>query len=272
MRLLNTKKLVLEDFFEDATPAYAILSHTWETDEVTYQNMQLVMQKKVNPQDFRLGYTKIQQCCNQAVKDGYDYVWIDTCCIDKTSSAELSEAINSMFDWYQKSAICYAYLSDAKSVQPHESEDVLVEKLGSCRWFTRGWTLQELIAPSNMLFFGNDWEMIGTKERLSGVLTRITGIDKVILEGGNVNEISVAKRMSWASKRVTTRTEDIAYCLLGIFDVNLPLLYGEGRKAFTRLQEEIMKSSDDQVRIWNIKEDSKLTFPVTVCLGGKRSY
>ncbi|EPE25177.1 hypothetical protein GLAREA_11758 [Glarea lozoyensis ATCC 20868] len=257
MRLLNTKTLVLEDFFEDATPAYAILSHTWETEEVTYQDMQGIMKGTTNPQEVRLGYSKIQHCCKQADKDGYDYVWIDTCCIDKSSSAELSEAINSMYVWYQNAAICYAYLSDAKiflrvtsvfgtQLFNDEAGIDFEELLRDCRWFTRGWTLQELIAPSRVDFYDQNWELIGEKGQLSCVLSRITGIDNETLAGGNVKEVSVAKRMSWASKRVTTRAEDIAYCLLGIFGVNLPLLYGEGKKAFTRLQEEIMKNSDDQ--------------------------
>jgi hypothetical protein len=257
MRLLNTKSLVLKDFFEDATPAYAILSHTWETEEVTYQDMQGIMKGTTKPQKVQLGHSKIQHCCEQAVEDGYEYVWIDTCCIDKSSSAELSEAINSMYVWYQNAAICYAYLSDAKMdylgqyyiqnpILSNEAEIHFAEMLRDCRWFTRGWTLQELIAPSRLYFYGQDWGLIGEKGQLSRVLSRITGIDNDTLAEGNVKEVSIAKRMSWASKRVTTRAEDIAYCLLGIFGVNLPLLYGEGKKAFTRLQEEIMKNSDDQ--------------------------
>jgi len=240
MRLLHTKTLQLREFFGDATPAYAILSHTWGPQEVTFQNIQTTDLKG------NAGYTKIRRCCEQAARDGFEFVWIDTCCIDKSSSAELSEAINSMYTWYKNAKTCYAYLAD---VPPLDGRLLLVEisiHIMASKWFTRGWTLQELIAPVSVEFFARDWTPIGTKEELSDALSHITGIDEPTLKGRDVKEVSVAKRMSWASKRVTTRIEDLAYCLIGIFGVNLPLLYGEGERAFIRLQEEIMKSSDDQ--------------------------
>jgi hypothetical protein len=250
MRLLNTKTFELRDFFEDETPVYAILSHTWEFEEVTYQDM------LGSAYTQKLGYNKIRNCCEQAVGDGYVWIWIDTCCIDKTSSAELSEAINSMYIWYKRASVCYAYLSDA-SMFNCRTLWATEKEFKKCRWFTRGWTLQELIAPSSVRFFSHDWIFIGEKVHLSDILSRITGIDIATLMGGNVTDVSVAKRMSWASKRVTTRVEDIAYCLLGIFEVSLPLLYGEGKRAFTRLQEEIMKSSDDQsLFAWEEKEEN----------------
>jgi hypothetical protein len=187
---------------------------------------------------------------------------VDTCCIDKTSSAELSEAINSMYTWYKNAIVCYAYLSDARMFNCRTMW-ATEEEFKKCRWFTRGWTLQELIAPPSVRFFSQDWIFIGEKFHLSGILSNITGIDIATLIGGNVTDVSVAKRMSWASKRVTTRVEDIAYCLLGIFEVSLPLLYGEGKRAFTRLQEEIMKSSDDQsLFAWEEREEN-VKFNVT---------
>lgn len=247
MRLLHTQTLELEEFLENATPAYAILSHTWEQEEVTYQDMQGPVGKQ------KAGYTKIRRCCEQAAQDGYEYVWIDTCCIDKGSSAELSEAINSMYVWYKNAKTCYAYLADVEPIDKPLPELLHLsrskESFKKSKWFTRGWTLQELIAPAKVEFYARDWVSFGTKSDLDlhSAISEVTGIDEVTLTGGrNLREVSIAKKMSWASKRVTTRTEDITYCLIGIFGVNLPLLYGEGERAFIRLQEEIMRSSDDQ--------------------------
>jgi hypothetical protein len=148
-----------------------------------------------------------------------------------------------MFRWYKNAQVCYVYLSD-----------VTVEtEFHSSRWFTRGWTLQELIAPSNITFYDKDWDDVGTKQELGNYISDITGIDLGVLRGQDLELVSAAKKMSWAALRQTTRTEDVAYCLLGIFDVNMPLLYGEGKKAFIRLQEEIMKvSSDQSLFAWGI--------------------
>ncbi|RYP01527.1 hypothetical protein DL764_006193 [Monosporascus ibericus] len=158
------------------------------------------------------------------------------CCIDKASSAELTEAINSMFRWYRNAEICYAYLSDIPSAKR------IHQKLERSRWFTRGWTLQELIAPAEVVFYSMDWDHVGTKSELSASISSITKIDASFLDSKNLMSASVAQRMSWAAHRETSRPEDIAYCLLGIFDINMPLIYGEGMKAFQRLQEEIIES------------------------------
>lgn len=188
------------------------------------------------------GYEKIKRCCEVAAADGFYYVWIDTCCIDKTSSAELSEAINSMYQWYQDAETCYAYLADVfLEMQPRD----LTYAFERSRWFTRGWTLQELIAPSTIIFFDASWHDIGTKVSLLAKISDITGINIGALSNANLEHFSVAQRMSWASKRKTTRVEDAAYCLMGIFGINMPMLYGEGLRAFVRLQEEIMRISDD---------------------------
>lgn len=238
MRLLNSSTLQLKDFPANSIPDYAILSHTWDPEvenEVLFADMGNGCPE--GPEG-KVGYEKIRQSCKQAATDGFAYIWIDTCCIDKSSSAELSEAINSMFSWYKRAKRCYAYLAD---VDKSKSE------FANSRWFRRGWTLQELIGPSDLVFFSREWIEIGTKSTLSKELAKITGISVGILADANLLEsASIAKRMSWASHRATTRVEDIAYCLMGIFDVNMPLLYGEGEKAFIRLQEEIMKHSDDQ--------------------------
>src|SRR3569833_3366061 len=179
---------------------------------------------------------------------GYEYVWIDTCCIDKTSSAELSEAINSMFSWYQAARVCFAFHREVQPLAVQFPAD-LPSSFRASRWFTRGWTLQELIAPQNMIFFARDWTYLGRKydEPFCRLLARVTGIDERVMSGLlSPLEISVANRMKWAALRETTRIEDMAYCLMGIFNVNMPLLYGEGRRAFVRLQEEILKETDDQ--------------------------
>ena len=182
------------------------------------------------------------ETCRLAREQGLSYAWIDTCCIDKSSSAELTEAINSMFNWYKESAICFAFLSDLPALK----SKVLENELRLCRWFTRGWTLQELIAPKSVEFYDQGWQRRGTKQSLQQELSAITGIDLEILEDSNLlSTIPVARRMSWASRRKTSRVEDRAYSLLGLFDVNVPLIYGEGPKAFIRLQEEIMKQNND---------------------------
>ncbi|KAK3675898.1 hypothetical protein LTR78_004090 [Recurvomyces mirabilis] len=171
------------------------------------------------------------------------------CCIDKTSSAELSEAINSMFRWYQNAVVCYAFLSDVPNCVDISAVD---SPFAKSRWFTRGWTLQELIAPSNLIFFSKDWEQLGTKAMIHAVLSTISGIEKDFLSSENLELASAAKKMSWAASRKTSRTEDMAYCLLGIFDLNMPLIYGEGKKAFRRLQEELLKSrpGDHTIFAW----------------------
>jgi hypothetical protein len=197
------------------------------------------------------GYAKINYASRQSQSDGIDYVWVDTCCIDKSSSAELSESINSMYRWYQKSAVCYAYLEDVTSIMSEVHSENL--EFRCSRWFTRGWTLQELIAPAKVLFFGKKWTYLGDKLNLSSLISSITRIhEDVVQNPPTLSRMSVAKRMSWAATRETTRIEDVAYSLLGIFGVNMPLLYGEGNKAFIRLQEEILKESDDQsLFAWN---------------------
>lgn len=234
MRLINVQTGVFEEFIGRNIPKYAILSHTWEEEEVSFKMM------STEPCQMMVGYRKIAMSCTLALNAGLGYTWIDTCCIDKSSSAELTEAINSMFRWYQRSEICYVFLSD---LEASASLDSALEK---CRWFTRGWTLQELIAPRNVLFFDKDWNYRGSKQSLVCDIARITGISAAILEGAQLlSTVVVAQKMAWAAHRETTRIEDTAYCLLGIFNVNMPLLYGEEDKAFRRLQEEIIRSTAD---------------------------
>ncbi|RYP64751.1 hypothetical protein DL769_006556 [Monosporascus sp. CRB-8-3] len=244
MRLLKNTSLELAEFADNDVPLYAILSHRWGDEEVSLQD--IIHQNAAN----KAGYNKVLMLCSVAASHGFQYVWIDTCCVDKTSSAELSEAINSMYRWYQGSAVCYAYLADVTHPPsaPTNNNPLLRQytEFSNSSWFTRGWTLQELLAPSTVIFLDSAWKEIGTKSSLCSTLSGITGIPETILAGLESPETaSIAQRMSWASPRKTTRPEDVAYCLMGLFNVNMPLLYGEGEKAFIRLQEEIVKVSDD---------------------------
>jgi hypothetical protein len=244
MRLINVESLALEEFMGGGAevPSYAILSHTWADNEVTFQDF---TNAENGIRASKKGFDKISKACALARNDGLNYAWVDTCCIDKTSSAELTEAINSMFRWYQDAATCYVWLADLPtSTKPNALPDV--DSLSKCRWFTRGWTLQELIAPRIVKFYDQSWTLCGSKESLGSALAKITNIDTAVLDEPDLlSTLSIAKRMSWAATRQTTRVEDMAYCLLGIFDVNMPMLYGEGSRAFVRLQEEIIKGSND---------------------------
>ena len=259
MWLLSTDRAELHYFHgpENVPGGYAILSHVWEGQEQTFQEIQDLRAKCAksgqNPRD--LASPKVRACCTIAARHGYKWIWNDTCCINKESSAELSEAINSMFRYYSLAKICYAYLYDVPRTPRSalEETDSLFRK---SRWHTRGWTLQELVAPRFIVFLSDDWEMLGTKMELAELLEEITNIPAAVLRLAQaVHDFSIACRMSWASNRETTRTEDIAYCLLGIFSINMPTLYGEGERAFVRLQEEIMKQSfDTSLFVW---EDPK---------------
>ncbi|KAI5992127.1 heterokaryon incompatibility protein-domain-containing protein [Pisolithus albus] len=232
---------------------YAILSHRWEDNsEVTYEEMIGLMKMEEWKRDEvrkRSGYQKIIKTCERAMNEGYEWAWIDTCCIDKRSSMELSEAINSMYRWYQDAQVCYAYLNDVgEPTFPTEQNNETYDKSnGWPEWFMRGWTLQELIAPNRIEFFNRDWALIGNKQHLAPILRYITKIPCEVLRDGLAGKrLSVAQIMSWAARRKTTRMEDRAYSLMGLFGVNMPLLYGEGKKAFRRLQLEIIREFDDQ--------------------------
>jgi hypothetical protein len=318
MRLLNVSTREVEEFQGNDIPLYAILSHTWGREEVTFREMEAMARYRRSQQDpivthmmpppagspdamklmllstmlmafrgkrrrvsrasalpalttgyetdeddgshtrmvpsppphpfkHKAGYSKIAYACGQAQKDGYRYVWVDTCCIDKRSSAELSEAINSMFSWYQRAAVCYAYLDDVHFDDYTEGYLTWKDHFSISRWFTRAWTLPELLAPQKVVFYAKGWRLLGTKSSLVKSIERITGIDELtLLDPKLIHNASVAQRMSWAAKRAASRPEDLAYSLMGLFGVSMPILYGEGENAFLRLQEEIIKRSDDQ--------------------------
>lgn len=262
MRLINTTTLDLKEFYGSKVPCYAILSHTWDDEEVSYQEW---LQKDASTA-IKAGYKKILGACAKTREEQppIDWLWVDTNCIDKTSSADLSEAINSMFTWYKEAKICYAYLSDVSSQTEGSGTPESDMEFEQSRWFTRGWTLQELLAPSDVVFYSRNWTIRGARhESLNEAIARATGIHRAYLYGYlTLGRASVAEKMSWLARRTTTRIEDIAYCAMGLFDINMPLLYGEGMKAFVRLQEEIIRQSTDQTLFCWIWDD---TVPADWC-------
>ncbi|KAH8881994.1 ankyrin [Thozetella sp. PMI_491] len=297
MRLIDTSTLRLVSKQDGDVPPYAILSHTWgaDDDEVTFQEFAAATSSRIRQPNGlfphrvskKPGFAKVRDSARLAKSQGYQYIWVDTCCINKSSSAELSEAINSMFRWYREAGVCYAYLNDvdclslpdvvAQIQQRRPAARSVLDEIYASRWFTRGWTLQELIAPADVEFYSCNWSLLGT--RLGGdnfveIVSEITGIDRDVLDRGtDLDERSVASRMKWAARRRTTRIEDQAYCLMGIFSVNMPLLYGEGSRAFIRLQEEILKATDDQsIFAWKCPEEDPLRYQLSGLLALSPSY
>jgi hypothetical protein len=310
MRLIDVDTIELRWFNDDATPEYAILSHTWGAEEISYQELVWINRIKaftvetpsssiasLNSQDEqsplilaametmlrgnwspgaslnsvtgddllnKQGYSKILNSAREAKTLGFQYIWADSVCINKESSAELQEAINSMYRWYKDAEVCLVYLEDVcppkyGNGQSQTGSEIAKHALETSRWRTRGWTLQELVAPAVCRFYFRDWTLMGEKEEYLQELSEATGVPIFALEERRlVSEVSVAERMSWAAYRQTTRVEDLAYCLLGLFDIQMPLLYGEGAKAFTRLQEEILKTTDDySLFAWQAAESDK---------------
>ncbi|OQO10794.1 hypothetical protein B0A48_04094 [Cryoendolithus antarcticus] len=272
MRLLHwtDQGLGFEDVVDPSEYRYAILSHRWHDDgEIMYADILAYPHGPVTGWTLSAdnsggqlsvpratSWQKLRHAMQQTKKDGLDYLWVDTCCIDKTSSAELSESINSMYAWYQQAVGCYAYLSDVPGDCPvltdaseHHWKHAFVDSV----WFGRGWTLQELIAPKIVHFFGAEWNYLGVMTDLVQTIAGSTAVHSKLLSGEcELEAFSMAQRLSWMAGRKTTRIEDEAYCLLGLLGVNMPLLYGEGRRAFTRLQEEVIRSNDDlSIFAWN---------------------
>ncbi|KAI0968629.1 heterokaryon incompatibility protein-domain-containing protein, partial [Xylaria arbuscula] len=293
MRLLKTKtyQLFEANDIPSPFPPYAILSHTWISpkDEITYQDFKQRKSDIENDIFKQKGWAKLGQYCSRAAKDGWEWAWMDTCCIDKTNPADTQEAINAMFRWYQNASVCYAYLEDvdANTVPSHtdltfeslptdqdldnvSSKDnvispnsllrqALKDLLINAKWFTRGWTLQELLAPPYLVFVDRVWRRIGTREIWADEIKEASGIEAKHLtsfDPENFMASSIAMRFSWASRRKTTVEEDETYSLLGLFGISLPLIYGEGRlRAFTRLQRELITVyNDDSIFAWKALE------------------
>lgn len=242
MRLLyfqDDGSLAYTEFKKHDSPPYAILSHTWGDGEVTFQDLAHGAATDLS------GYRKIFFCGEQAAKHGLKYFWVDTCCIDKQNLAELSKAINSMFRWYREATKCYVYLSDVSVPTSAAADASWKEAFQNSRWFTRGWTLQELIAPASVEFFSSEGQLLGNKIDLENEIVEVTDIQPGALRGRPLNNFTVSERFAWANNRQTSEEEDIAYCLLGIFDVFMPLIYGEGESsARQRLQKAVAESRD----------------------------
>ena len=247
MHLLERKttgEFAFKVFAGKDPPDYAILSHTWHADnneEVSYQDMEASNGSGKS----KAGWKKINFCADKAKADGLRYFWIDTCCIDKKNAVELGEAINSMFRWYQGATKCYVFLSDVSTTKrkmpgDEDTHNTWEQYFRVSKWFTRGWTLQELIAPASVDFFSLEGTHLGDKSTLVTMIHAITGIARHALNGHPLSNFSVEERMSWAKRRSTKLEEDEIYSLLGIFDISMPLIYGEGRrKAWRRLQKEL---------------------------------
>ena len=240
----NGKVSLTKDLTGSNIPQYATLSHTWGPDfeEVTFQNFRDGVEKN------KAGYDKIRFCADQAQHHGLQHFWIDTCCIDKANNAEIAEAINSMFRWYRDAARCYVYLSDVLAMSPQQdglsTNQPWEAAFRLSRWFTRGWTLQELLAPASVQFFSRDGMLLGDKESLQQQIHEITGIAIPALQGEPLDGFNIEERFTWAERRQTTREEDWAYSLLGIFGIFMPLIYGEGKAhAVRRLEKAIAEAT-----------------------------
>ncbi|KAK6605164.1 hypothetical protein H4I96_05746 [Botrytis cinerea] len=258
MRLLEMKSpgefSLIHVATHDTLP-YAILSHTWADQEVTYQDLISGTGKS------KSGYEKIKFCGEQAAKDGLRYFWVDTCCIDKSNSTELSKAINSMFRWYRNAKKCYVYLTDVST----PGDDVYVQAnqstwevaFRSSRWFTRGWTLQELIAPADVEFFSQERKLLGDKRSLEKPIFEITQIPFQALRGDPFSDFSIAERKRWVAQRQTTEEEDLVYCLLGLCEVSMPPIYGEGKEAaLKRLEMTVKGFSTNESEPKDLKDDT----------------
>ncbi|KAH8626005.1 hypothetical protein IG631_19884 [Alternaria alternata] len=243
-RLPGSSDFSLVERFGEEIPPYAILSHTWgsDEDEVTFAGLRDTLVKK------KTGYSKLTFCSHQAAQDKLEFFWVDTCCIDKSSSAELSEAINSMFKWYQKAEKCYVLLTDVVIDSPARdvSQQQWAQIFQESRWFQRGWTLQELLAPKVVEFFSKAGTRLGDRITLLQALHSRTQIPVLALQGGPLLQFSISERMSWFKGRRTKREEDEAYCLLGLLGAFMPPIYGEGRQpALARLLREAERLPKD---------------------------
>jgi hypothetical protein len=270
MRVLNTTTFELhsreQEFFK--SQGYAILSHRWVGAEITFETLPQHISELRRTEARYLAspqLSKIRGACDMARQLGFAWMWIDNCCINKASDTELSESINSMFRWYRDAQVCITYLSDVKlnvaSGRSDGNPSNVFQKINSdqpSEWFFRGWTLQELLAPRKMNFYDANWTYMGTKESLAPEIERITGIASAYLTNAMpFRDACIATKMSWMSGRQTTREEDIAYSMLGIFGVFMSPRYSEGMLAFTRLQELLQTTvTDESLYAWNMPDAS----------------
>ncbi|KAK7443541.1 hypothetical protein VKT23_015714 [Stygiomarasmius scandens] len=223
-RLLDTRTLQLVEFYEeDIVPPYAILSHRWiEGKEVVYEEFCQHQHRT----KLKSGYQKIEAACRQARQDGIQYIWIDTCCIKQENHADVRKNIVSVYAYYQNADVCYAYLADT-TTEYQMFRSTCSSRSGS-EWFQRAWTLQELIAPRTVIFFGGEWQHIGDKHKLRGDIYRLTTIPPAVLSSEMaIQDVDMLTRMSWATQRVATRRQDEAYCLQGLLGILVEPNYEE---------------------------------------------
>jgi hypothetical protein len=260
--------ITLCDFLGTDIPPYMILSHRWREDEVLFGDM---MESDRRTARTKKGYDKLEMSCRIALQQKLEYAWMDTCCIDKSSSAELSEAINSMYNYYANAQVCYAYLDDVVEISTPNNKS-----LEECVWFKRGWTLQEMIAPRELYFYSAQWRPLGSKSSLCARISKASGVSTAVLrDPETLGQVCVSEKMSWAASRSTTRPEDEAYCLMGLFGVQMPPLYGEGRQhAFRRLQLEIMQvTTDHTIFAWDADSTTgDMLAPTVQCFQHGTSY
>jgi hypothetical protein len=245
-------------FSDSDIPPYIILSHTWNADDEEYTFEDIIAGTgKDKP-----GYAKVSFCAQQAFRDRIKYFWVDTCCIDKSNESQLNEAVNSMYDWYRNAQTCYVYLSDVSKNGSDNGNNLLSSSWKSefrnSRWFTRGWTLQELIAPGDVEFYSSEYEHLGSRRTMKAQIHEITGIPLRAFLLDPLSDIDDAEKWKWTRRRQTTRKEDEAYCLLGIFGVHIPLNYGEEGNALSRLRKAIedkaakQRLNDEDTQVENV--------------------
>ncbi|KAI0199904.1 heterokaryon incompatibility protein-domain-containing protein [Astrocystis sublimbata] len=257
MRFLDTTTLKLHNGKQGGS--YAILSHRWlrdNSEEVSFEDLKNCTSLDQIDAARKNGLDKIRRACAVAKENKYEWLWVDTCCIDKGNTQEYSEAINSMFAWYRQAGLCIAYLSDVEKGSPLGVFSSIEDSRPTSNWFTRGWTLQELLAPQNLEFFDRNWKPLGKKKELADAVAEVSGIDAEYHTGEKkLNEACIAVKMSWLSRRETTYEEDRAYCMIGLFNISMPFVYGErGPRAFRRLQEIILTSPsmDESIFAWEM--------------------
>lgn len=236
MRLLHTTRLQLVEFDNENVPPYAMLSHLWAGADSEPTYLEMLRFHEDTAVATKPGFAKIREFCKIAAADGIEWGWEDACCLDSShDKAKTSETVTLMYGWFERAAQCYCYLSDVSS-----SLDDFERTFRRSRYFQRKWTLQELVAPHNVQFYAKDWKHVGTRSILHWLISDITGIPSSVLTGKkSPKQCHVSERMSWAANRFATRVEDEAYAIMGLFDVKLSIEYGEGSRAFRRLQEAI---------------------------------
>jgi hypothetical protein len=204
---------------EGSNVRYAILSHCPQKDEVLFADMADPDRAYSQETKGKQGFAKLEMCSRIALDHGLQYVWIDTCCIDKNSSAEISEAINSTFRYFAESELCIAYLDD---LEDHTKDDYFLSR---STWFSESWTLPALVASGDLHYYSHNWKKLGSKASLSRQTSHVSGVtERVLVDPSALASICVSEKMSWAARRTTLRAEDRAYSLMGLFDINMPLL------------------------------------------------